>query len=322
MKMLKRPKKELRSGDLVTVRAFPEIALTLDGSGTLNGMPFLPEMLKYCGQTFPVWRRVNKLMQEGVDSGMRRIRELVLLEGPTCDGRSHGDCRRACFPLWKTAWLKPADEKPEIRPDRLRGAGNKRSYESEANLPIGRTCQVTELRKATAPLLLWDPRRYYWDITSRTYKTGEYLSCILGGIYRKTLKRIIVKVVRKKPTAKPSIPIENLNLQPGELVEVKAADEIHASLDEHGKTRGLYFMPEMWEYCGRRLRVLHPIERMMSEKTGEIRNLNQSVILEGAICTGKAHSGCQRICYVFWKDTWLRRVDPPEREDPDCRPAH
>jgi len=68
-------------------------------------------------------------------------------------------------------------------------------------------------------------------------------------------------------------------------------------------------MPGMWDYCGRRLRVLYRVDRMMSEKNGELRALNQTVILEGVTCNGKAHGGCQRGCYVFWKDTWLRRAD-------------
>ena len=174
---------------------------------------------------------------------------------------------------------------------------------------------MTEIMRATAPLALWDPRRYYWDITARTYTIGEYLSYLFGGIYRRTFKRIIAKLSRKKPVVKPSVPTGHLDLRPGDLVGVKSAEEIRATLDERRKTKGLHFMPGMYEYCGRKMRVLHPIERMMSERTGEIRGLDQTVILEDAICTGKAHGGCQRICYVFWKDAWLRRIGPKEQPD-------
>ena len=306
---LKAKLNKIRPGDLVTVRSFPEISSTLDQSGAFEGLPFLPEMLKYCGRSFTVRRRVNKLIQEGVGASMRRIKNVVLLDDTICDGKAHDECQRACFPLWKTAWLKPADGKSESAQNGERDAADVASHEGEANLPIRKTCQVTELMKATTPLPLWDPRRHYWDITSRTYKPKEHITYILGGIYRKTIKRLIGKIIKRKAAPTPPLIAERLDLQPGELVEVKSADEIRATLNQEGKTRGLFFMPGMWEYCGRRLRVIQPIERMMSEKTGEIRALSQTVILEGVTCNGKAHGGCQRGCYVFWKDTWLRRVN-------------
>ena len=38
-------------------------------------------------------------------------------------------------------------------------------------------------------------------------------------------------------------------------MEVRSADEILGTLDEHGRLDGLPFMPEMLEFCGRRVRV-------------------------------------------------------------------
>jgi len=307
---------KLNQGDLVTVRDFSEISRTLDKFGALDGLPFNPEMLKYCGQTFLVRRRVNKLIQEGVGASMRRIRDVVLLDGTTCDGKAHDDCQRACFPLWKTAWLKPPDDKIEGDQNQAQNVTEVFARDITLKLMTSKTCQVTELMKATSPLPLWHPLRHYWDITSHTYSPKEYLSYILGRLYRKTLKKILGMVIKKKPAQKPLVSVAGLDLQPGELVEVKSADEIRATLDDLGKTRGLFFMPGMWEYCGQRLRVLFRIDRMMSEKTGDIRNLKQTVILDGVTCDGKAHSGCQRGCYVFWKDTWLRRI---EEGEPDQR---
>jgi hypothetical protein len=162
---------------------------------------------------------------------------------------------------------------------------------------------------ATTSLPLWNPRRHYWDITSRTYSPKEYLAYILGGLYGKILKRVLVKLARSKPVPPNPASAERLDLKAGDLVDVKSASEIRATLNAEGKSRGLFFMPGMWDYCGRRLRVLQPIERMLSEKTGEMRALSQTVILEGVTCNGKAHGGCQRGCYVFWKDTWLSRVE-------------
>ena len=38
--------KKLHPGDLVTVRSFSDSLSTLDETGALEGLPFLPEMLK------------------------------------------------------------------------------------------------------------------------------------------------------------------------------------------------------------------------------------------------------------------------------------
>ena len=46
-----------------------------------------------------------------------------------------------------------------------------------------------------------------------------------------------------------------LGLKVGELVEVRSAEEIRATLDENGELDGLPFMPEMLAFCGRRLTV-------------------------------------------------------------------
>ncbi|MEN6559561.1 MAG: hypothetical protein ABFD52_02140 [Acidobacteriota bacterium] len=288
---------KFRPGDRVTVRPLGEILRTLDGTGALEGLPFLPEMVKYCGRTFTVRRRVEKLIQEGVGSSLRRIRNAVLLEDTICDGRAHGDCRRACFPLWKTAWLAG----PGLPP-----AGRPAASPAPASLPSRRGCQVTDLMRATTPLRVWDPIRYILDVTSRTYSLREYAAYVLGALYRKTVKRLAGTGRKAAAPAEAFLP-GDLGLRPGDIVEVRSAAEIRATLDAEGKCRGLYFMPGMWAHCGRRFRVLHPVERMMSERTGEMRALSRTVILEGVTCDGKANGGCQRGCLAFWKDAWLRR---------------
>ena len=55
-----------RSGQLVEVRSLSEILATLDADGTLDGMPFMPEMVRYCGQTLKVFRRAAKTCVEGL----------------------------------------------------------------------------------------------------------------------------------------------------------------------------------------------------------------------------------------------------------------
>jgi hypothetical protein len=99
-----------------------------------------------------------------------------------------------------------------------------------------------------------------------------------------------------------------LRLQAGELVEVKSPEEIARTLDATGKNRGLGFMPEMWEYCGVQLRVLKKVEKICLENTPRtVRRLENTVILEGAYCKGSG-IGCDRACFYFWRESWLKRV--------------
>jgi hypothetical protein len=94
----------LQPSELVEVLSRKEIFATLDSSGRYQGLPFMPEMLDYCGKRFRVLKRVNKIIVEGV--GIRRMRNTVILGRVACDGKFHGGCRRTCLLLWKEIWLK------------------------------------------------------------------------------------------------------------------------------------------------------------------------------------------------------------------------
>lgn len=52
--------RRLRVGDRVLVRSPEEILATLDADGTLDGVPFMPEMLDSCAKPLRVFRRVEK----------------------------------------------------------------------------------------------------------------------------------------------------------------------------------------------------------------------------------------------------------------------
>jgi hypothetical protein len=94
----------LRAGELVEVRSEEEILATLDDTGALDSLPFMPEMLEYCGQQFTVYKVANKLCDTMSRSGMRRMHDAVHLAGVRCDGQAHGGCRTACLIYWKEAW--------------------------------------------------------------------------------------------------------------------------------------------------------------------------------------------------------------------------
>ena len=116
-----------------------------------------------------------------------------------------------------------------------------------------------------------------------------------------------------------------LALKVGELVEVRSAEEIRATLDENGELAGLPFMPEMLAFCGRRLTV-HKVAHKLCDyisQTG-MRRMYDAVHLTESRCDGSAHAGCQNACSLYWKEQWLKRVDPgePTPADAGCRTAH
>jgi hypothetical protein len=104
-----------------------------------------------------------------------------------------------------------------------------------------------------------------------------------------------------------------LNLKPGDVVEVRSAAEIASTLDKNNSLEGLSFTPEMLRYCGRKFKVLKYITIMIVEGWGK-RLIKNSVSLNGVVCNGRAHEGCQRMCTLLWKEAWLKRVDTEEVE--------
>src|SRR5206468_11755562 len=62
-------------------------------------------------------------------------------------------------------------------------------------------------------------------------------------------------------------PAECLDLQPGELIEVKPLAGIAATLNAGGFNRGLYFSPDMRLLCGERQRVKSRLDKIIVDGT-------------------------------------------------------
>ena len=105
---------------------------------------------------------------------------------------------------------------------------------------------------------------------------------------------------------------ETLDLRCGELVEVRSEEEILATLNADGDLEGLPLMPEMLSFCGRRLRVHRRADKTCDTITGDYvgRRMQRTVHLEDARCDGGGHGGCDAACMIFWKEAWLKRVEP------------
>jgi hypothetical protein len=100
-----------------------------------------------------------------------------------------------------------------------------------------------------------------------------------------------------------------LGLKAGELVEVRSKEEILATLDKRGYNKGLLLMPEMLQFCGQRFKVYKSVKRIVLEHTGEFRRMRNTVLLEGVRCDGWG-GACDRSCFFFWREAWLKRVEP------------
>src|SRR5579859_3133398 len=99
-----RTNSRLSAGDLVAVRTACEILKTLDQNGTLDGLPFMPEMLEFCGKRFRVLNRVVQATVDGAflaghnESFVREFRnnDVVILKSARCSGAEHDGCQRGC----------------------------------------------------------------------------------------------------------------------------------------------------------------------------------------------------------------------------------
>jgi hypothetical protein len=107
--------------------------------------------------------------------------------------------------------------------------------------------------------------------------------------------------------------LARLGLRAGDWVIVRSKEEILSTLDADGRLEALPFQPEMFAFCGRRMRVAKVAHKTCDniQKTGG-RRMERAVHLQDGRCDGSAHGGCQADCVFFWKESWLRR----EHEEP------
>jgi hypothetical protein len=111
-----------------------------------------------------------------------------------------------------------------------------------------------------------------------------------------------------------------LDLRVGEVVEVRSAAEILATLDHRGELDSLPFMPEMLAACGQRLKVRSRAiklcdtvnQRGMHRMEAAVHLVAADGSGDGIRCDGSAHGGCQAACLLYWKEAWLKRPDPEE----------
>lgn len=360
MSMTTTPPLKLRVGDFVEVRSEQEILATLDETGAIDGLPFMPEMLEFCGKHFRVEKRADKTCNTITVMESRRLYDTVHLEALRCSGQAHAGCQAQCYLFWKEAWLKRVDDRSdnqsaprpplpsspsgaELRFDRSDLEQHTRRLDAPNDGEIYYRCQATDLLKASKSLPWWDLRQYARDVFSGNIGVMDLLKAALFHVFQKTLRitayRAQIRTYNclqswRGGTPYPFLhgtldktPRETLDLQRGELVQVKPYEEILATLNKRDRNRGLFFGPEMVPYCGSERRVRARVEHIVDERTGKMLKLpGECIILEGAICGSRYSENrlfCPRALYPFWREIWLKRVEPAgdtqaNREKPGC----
>jgi len=326
----------LRVGDVVQVKSREEILATLDETGALDKLPFMPEMLAFCGKQFVVTRRADKSCDtvSASNKRLRRFVNTVHLNDTRCDGAAHGGCQAQCTLFWKEAWLRRV-EQPTAAPVRaplpVAQFSEQQLYDAayrdrSGPEPIFR-CQATDHAMASEPIEWWWPMQYVRDVRSGNVTMGQSFKEFLWWalkVARTRLRGYKLQVwlfntlnharggmlLQSLAGDRVKTPRETLDLAPGDLVRTKTVDEIKLTLDPSQKNRGLYFDQEMVPFCGHTFRVKGRVNQIIEEPTGRMLKIpGDCILLEGTACTGKYHMSCPRAILPYWREVWLRRAD-------------
>lgn len=326
--------RKLVVGNWVEIRSKEEILNTLDHDGCLDGMPFMPEMLQYCGHRFRVYKRAHKTCDTVFPVRSRRIDRAVHLE-TRCDGSAHGDCQAACLIFWKEAWLKPVEDDSttrivplqQKRPSELalpvdHGCGESvvwsktRLIGSDGTEPVY-SCQATRLPYATTDLEWWYIRQYIEDYLSGNVTLWRIFCGAMYWVFY-SLSQAGIGLGRPLrwfysrfyplwhgvpyPLRTGTIPlgqqtpVMDLNLQPGELVRIKPHEEILQTLNIGKKNRGMFWDAELVPFCGGTYRVLKRVTQILDETTGKMHYMKTPcVILDSVVCEAR-YASCRMFC--------------------------
>jgi hypothetical protein len=315
-------KKALRPGELVRVRTAREILDTLDGDGAVEGIPFMPEMIRYIDKQLHVSNRVEKICWYTSESCSRHLPSTVLLEDLRCDGKAHGGCQAECRIYWKDAWVERVEAGTPERHSDEASIAELRELVNQKTRAVGSSehgdaevfrCQITESVKSSTPLAVRDWSQYTAEVRNGNVGIARFLRVAVSMTILRFAHRLGRNPGMPKPAGAGRVDGEKLALQAGDVVEVRSLKEIGATLDDNLKHRGLSFSEEMSPACGKRFRVKNRVERLIDERSGKMIELkNDCIVLDGFICKGDRSPGalfCPREAYPLFREAWLRRVD-------------
>jgi hypothetical protein len=315
-------------GDAVEVRTAREILATLDDTGSLAELPFMPEMLQYCGRRLLVSGRADRICNTINYLGSMRLPDAVLLADLRCDGAGHGGCEAECRLFWKEAWLRKMspgeqtsapvsiiDDETSAELARRIAARCMRQSSAPDGQPVETyRCQATELVRASERLRPIDPRAYLRVLTKGNVSLGRFVRVMGRAVVLEMMRKLrLMPEVHLAGDEKVRSAEPELGLRPGEWVQIKSKEEIRQTLTPKGKSRGLWFDREMMPFCGKTFRVRRRVTRIIDERNGRMITLKSDcIMLDGVVCSGEKSLGrwfCPRGIFPYWRETWLRRVE-------------
>jgi len=314
----------VKAGDVVMLRPPAEILATLDENARLEGLPFMPEMLEFFGRPFTVEAQVGRACDtvSGQYTGVRRLRDTVILDDLRCDGSGHAGCGTQCRLYWKVAWLRPADSDPhDVAGDEALDELARRARagaEDASSTPDDRIfrCQATELLRAGEQIGWWSVSSLVNELTSGNVGIRRFASVMTRIVVEEIARRLGFlsnHPFRPEEKATQSAPPPPRAFQPGELVQIRPRSEIGRTLTQDGKNRGLWFDREMVPYCNKTARVKARVDRFIDEGSGRLIELaSDCYILDGVVCDSSRSEGrwfCPRAIYPWWRGAWLAPVD-------------
>jgi hypothetical protein len=303
-------------GELVRIRSLEEISATLDANGCLDGLPFMPEMAKYCGRTGTVFRYVDKIYDYGGRKDLRRMKDAVLITGLRCDGGAHDGCQARCYILWKTAWIARAEAPAKVgktmnpalsftsilAPTLAKGShGADKRY----------VCQFTELARASTRMSPRDPRQALRPLLAGNVTFGAFCVAMLTRLFNVAQGlRGGIGFPANQPTSSAVSLRVDLNLQPGEQVRVREPERIFETLDRVGKNRGLWFDRDMLKHTRQHFKVLARVDRIIDDASGRMLPMKTPcIVLDGVDASGEVLGFCPQHDFVFWREAWLERSE-------------
>ena len=335
---------KLKAGEWVWVRSKDEILATLDKNGRLEELPFMPQMLQYCGQRLRVAKRAHKLCGTQHSTVSGTMNNAVVIEELRCNGQGIGGCEAGCLFIWKEAWLKRADDTAQVTKSRLTTATGCTETDLWAAIKLPPSpdavslgpryvCQATQMTAATKPLPFWSIPHLIEDYTSGNQRISTILGAIFFALYYRLAEsglgfgsamRWLYDKVQGIRGETPYVrrmghlpmnsqtPTMKLDLQPGELVRIKSHSEILDTVNLSLMNRGMGFHPELVPFCGKTFQVKSHVRNIINEKTGHLMELkNPCIVLDGIHCGGYYTKPmfCTRDCYPYWREIWLERIE-------------
>jgi hypothetical protein len=105
---------DLQPGELVKIKPYGEILNTLNASNRNRGLYFDAEEVPYCGGTYRVLRRIDRIVNERTGKMREMKTPCVILDSVVCESR-YSECRLFCprgiYAYWREIWLERVEPK-------------------------------------------------------------------------------------------------------------------------------------------------------------------------------------------------------------------